>query len=160
MVSLQHSGRTPWLRVRLVPQSWAILLCIILLLLRPSPTKAIKFSLQSYRYPPQKCIWNPAHSDALVIVTANVGPGPGQRVDVEIVDSSPQKNKYLSKKGINGETRLAITTHTDGEVGVCFRNYLDSCKVSCYCLPRVFFSDLRGTCQPFLLPSKPKQLHG
>ncbi|KIM86664.1 hypothetical protein PILCRDRAFT_815900 [Piloderma croceum F 1598] len=130
MVSLQHSGRTPWLRVRLVPQSWAILLCTILLLLRPSPTKAIKFSLQSYRYPPQKCIWNPAHSDALVIVTANVGPGAGQRVDVEIVDSSPQKNKYLSKKGINGETRLAITTHTDGEVGVCFRNYLDSCKVS------------------------------
>jgi len=106
MVCLQFSGRTPWSRL-LASQ---LLLCTIILLLQPSPTNAIKFNLQSHRYPPQKCIWNPAHSDALVIVTANVGPGEGQRVDVEIVDSSPQKNKYLSKKGINGETRLAVTT--------------------------------------------------
>jgi len=111
----------PWPR-----QSRALFLCTILLLLQPAPTNAIKFTLQAYRYPPQKCIWNPAHPDALVIVTANVGPGAGQRVDVEIMDSSPQKNKYLSKRGINGETRLAVTTHADGEVGVCFRNYLDN----------------------------------
>jgi len=45
-------------------------------------------------------------------------------VDVEIVDSSPQKNVYLSKKNIKGETRLAVTTHAEGEVGVCFKNYL------------------------------------
>ena len=125
MVCLQFSR--PWPRIL---QSWALLPCICLLLLQPSPTYAIKFSLQSYLYPPQKCIWNPAHSAALVIVTANIGPGEGQRVDVEIVDSSPQKNKYLSKKDINGETRLAVTTHADGEVGVCFRNYLDSCEIT------------------------------
>jgi len=59
-------------------------------------------------------------------VTANVGPGAGQRVDVEIVDNSPQKNIYLSKRAIKAETRLAITTHVDGDVGVCFRNYLDN----------------------------------
>lgn len=88
------------------------------------PTNAIKFALQAYRYPPAKCIWNPAHINALVIVTANVGPGQNQRVDIEIVDSSPQKNVYLSKKGIKAETRLAITAHSEGEVGVCFRNYL------------------------------------
>jgi hypothetical protein len=129
MVSLQFLSRTAW-PCRHIPNSWALLLCTILLLLQPSPSNAIKFSLQAYRYPPQKCIWNPAHIDALVIVTANVGPGANQRVDVEIVDSSPQKNKYLSKRGINGETRLAVTTHADGEVGVCFRNYLDSCEVS------------------------------
>lgn len=74
------------------------------------------------RYPPPKCIWNPVHANTLVIVTANVGPGENQRVDIEIVDSSPQKNVYLSKKDIKAETRLAITTHAEGEVGVCLKN--------------------------------------
>jgi len=64
--------------------------------------------------------------NALVIVTANVGPGTNQRVDIEIIDSSPQKNVYLNKKDIKGETRLAVTSHADGEVGVCFKNYLDN----------------------------------
>ncbi len=86
---------------------------------------AIKFNLPAYRYPPQKCIWNVAHNNALVIVTANVGPGENQRVDIEIVDSGPNRNIYLNKKGIKGETRLAITTHSEGEVGVCLRNYVE-----------------------------------
>ncbi|EIN08309.1 hypothetical protein PUNSTDRAFT_68398 [Punctularia strigosozonata HHB-11173 SS5] len=90
------------------------------------PAHAIKFSLAGYRYPPAKCIWNAAHENALVIVTANVGEGAGQRVDVEIIDSSPKKNVYLSKKNIKGETRLAVTTHADGEVGVCLRNWLNA----------------------------------
>jgi len=107
-----------------LPFCLAFSLFAYLLVLLPS-TSAIKFQLQSYNYPPTKCIWNTAHANALVIVTANVGPGENQRVDIDIVDSSPQKNVYLSKKGINGETRLAITTHTEGEVGVCFKNYLD-----------------------------------
>ncbi|RDB28026.1 Endoplasmic reticulum vesicle protein 25 [Hypsizygus marmoreus] len=95
------------------------------LLLLSTPTHAIKFSLQAHRYPPSKCIWNAAHPNALVIVTANVGPGLNQRVDIEIVDSSPKKNVYLSKKGIKSESRLAITTHSEGEVGVCFKNYIE-----------------------------------
>ncbi|KAJ7126253.1 emp24/gp25L/p24 family/GOLD-domain-containing protein [Mycena epipterygia] len=98
-------------------------LLVLSLFLIP-PIQAIKFSLQSYRFPPQKCIWNTAHTGALVIVTANVGPGDNQRVDIEIIDSSPQKNVYLSKRDIKAETRLAITSHTEGEVGVCFKNYL------------------------------------
>jgi hypothetical protein len=90
------------------------------------PSSAIKFNLSAARFPPAKCIWSAAHNNALVIVTANVSPGENMRVDVEIVDSSPKKNVYLHKRGIVGETRLAITTHSDGEVGVCFRNYLSS----------------------------------
>ncbi|KAJ7823633.1 hypothetical protein B0H14DRAFT_2826350 [Mycena olivaceomarginata] len=38
------------------------------------------------------------------------------RVDIEIIDSSPEKRVYLSKRDIKGETRLAV--------GVCFKNYL------------------------------------
>ena len=86
---------------------------------------AIKFALPAYRNPPAKCIWNSVHPNQLVIVTANVAPGEKQRVDIEIVDSSAQKNQYLNKKNINGETRLAVTAHAEGDVGVCFRNYLD-----------------------------------
>jgi hypothetical protein len=86
---------------------------------------AIKFNLLASRYPPLKCIWNTAHANTLVIATANVGPGNNQRVDVEIIDSSQQRSVYLSKRGINGEARLAITTHEEGEVGVCFKNYVE-----------------------------------
>jgi hypothetical protein len=106
-------------------QATILFLTLLSVLILSHPAKAIKFSLQANRYPPPKCIWNAAHTNALVIVTANVGPGPDQRVDIEIIDSSPQKNVYLHKKGINGETRLAITAHSEGEVGVCFKNYLD-----------------------------------
>jgi len=61
----------------------------------------------------------------LIIITANVGPGKGQRVDVEILDREGEGNVYLSKKDIKGETRLAVTAHSEGDVGVCFRNHLD-----------------------------------
>ena len=99
---------------------------IVATLLLSTPTTAIKFEIQAYRYPPAKCIWNTAHKGALVIVTANVGPGEGQRLDIEIVDSGPEKNVYLNKRGISGEARFAITAHNDeGDVGICFRNYLD-----------------------------------
>ena len=105
---------------------WVFNFLFTVLSLLTGLTSAIKFQLQAYRYPPSKCIWNPIHNNALIIVTANVGPGEGQRVDIEIVDSSPQKNVYLSKKDIKGETRLAVTSHAEGEVGVCFKNTLDS----------------------------------
>jgi hypothetical protein len=52
--------------------------------------------------------------------------GASQRVDIEIVDSSPRRNVYLSKRDVNGEARLAVTAHAEGDVGVCFKNYLDS----------------------------------
>ncbi|KAF9788237.1 emp24/gp25L/p24 family/GOLD-domain-containing protein, partial [Thelephora terrestris] len=98
---------------------------LLLLLYSVLPSFAVKFNLQAYRWPQKKCFWNPAHDNTLVIVTANIGPGPNQRTDIEIVDSSPQKNVYLRKKGIKAETRLAVTTHAEGEVGVCFYNYLE-----------------------------------
>ncbi|KAF9528427.1 emp24/gp25L/p24 family/GOLD-domain-containing protein [Crepidotus variabilis] len=97
----------------------------ILLVSLLNAVAAIKFELPAFRYPPKKCIWNQAHTNTLVIVTANVGPGVNQRTDIEIVDSSENNNVYLRKKNIKGETRLAITTHADGEVGVCLQNYIE-----------------------------------
>jgi p24 family protein delta-1 len=76
-----------------------------------------------------KCIWNAAHKNALIVVTANVGPGKGQRVDVEIRDRQGDGNVYLSKKDIKGETRLAVTAHAEGDVGVCFTNTIDPCEL-------------------------------
>jgi hypothetical protein len=101
---------------------------LLITLLCALPAQAIKFQLPAARFPEAKCIWNTAHDNALVIVTANVSPGENMRVDVEIVDSSPKKNVYLHKRGIIAETRLAITTHSEGEVGVCFKNFLSSGK--------------------------------
>lgn len=115
---LARPRRTP----SLLPTLLALLLCLAF----PLQANAIKFALKPAKHPPSKCIWNTAHENQLVIVTANVGPGDGQRVDVEIVDSSEKKNVYLHKKNIKGETRLAVTTHAEGEIGVCFRNFLDS----------------------------------
>ncbi|KAH7928607.1 hypothetical protein BV22DRAFT_1082631 [Leucogyrophana mollusca] len=106
--------------------SWTLLLLTVLCLLQPPQIFAIKFALPPSRFPAEKCIWNAAHTHALVIVTANVGPGVSQRVDIEIRDSGADKNVYLSKKDIKGETRLAVTAHSEGDVGVCFKNYLSA----------------------------------
>lgn len=46
-------------------------------------------------------------------------------MDIEILDSGQQRNVYLSKKNISGEKRFAITSHSEEDVGVCFRNYLE-----------------------------------
>ena len=107
----------------------ALLVCLAL------PARAIKFTLPASRYPAAKCVWNAAHPGALVIVTANVGPGEGQRLDIEVVDSSEHKNVYLSKKDINGEKRFAITAHAEEDIGVCFRNTLEAgeCAVVTAC---------------------------
>ena len=102
------------------------LLLAALLFCLSQPASAIKFNIPAARYPPSKCIWNAAHPGALVIVTANVGPGEGQRLDIEVIDSSEHKNVYLHKKGISGEKRFAITAHAEGDIGVCFRNYLET----------------------------------
>ena len=66
------------------------------LILLPFST-AIKFALPPAKIPAEKCIWNAAHPHALVIVTANVGPGPSQRIDIDTIDSTPQRNVYLSR---------------------------------------------------------------
>jgi hypothetical protein len=114
-------SRQPRMLARTLPAFLLLVLSNLLL-----PAQAIKFNLTPQKYPPSKCIWNSAHENQLVIVTANVGPGEHQRVDIEIVDSSEKKNVYLHKKNIKSETRLAVTTHAEGEIGVCFRNFLDS----------------------------------
>lgn len=133
------------------------LLVATLLLLFAEPANAIKFEIQAYRYPPAKCIWNAAHKGALVIVTANVGPGEGQRLDIEIVDSGPEKNIYLNKRGITGEARFAITAHNDeGDVGVCFRNYLDVGRSTFFHI--YMNSSLTPRSQPRAVNQKPELL--
>ncbi|KAH7091010.1 emp24/gp25L/p24 family/GOLD-domain-containing protein [Auriculariales sp. MPI-PUGE-AT-0066] len=67
---------------------------------------------------------------ALVVVTANVAPNPStapneQRIDIEIVDASSARHVYQAKRNLTGEVRFAITTHSDDDVGVCLKNYLD-----------------------------------
>jgi biopolymer transport protein ExbD len=113
------------------PNFLFLTLILFLLTFTTTSTHAIKLTLPASKTPPAKCIWNAAHPDQLVIVTANVGVGEKQRVDIEIVDSSDRRNQYLSKKNINGETRLAVTAHAEGEVGVCIRNYLDKGMFMC-----------------------------
>ena len=77
-------------------------------------------------------MWNFAGAKSLVIVSANTPHAPGQRIDIEILDGSDQGHVYLSKRDIRGETRLAITTHENADVGVCVRNHLES---ECSLLP-------------------------
>src|ERR1700749_827479 len=91
-------------------------------------TAAIKFNLPAIRNPTPKCISNPVHDGDLVIVSVIVDaedsslPANSQRVDIQVTDSSPKRNVYLSKKNINGEKRFAVTSHAEGEVLVCFQN--------------------------------------
>jgi hypothetical protein len=92
---------------------------------------AIKFRLPALRNPEPKCISNPVHDGDLVIVSVIVDSddhssvSQNQRVDIEVVDSSPKRNVYLSKKDVQGEKRFAVTSHAEGDVRVCFKNFLD-----------------------------------
>lgn len=52
---------------------------------------------------------------------------------MEILDGSGSRNVYQMKKGIKGETRMAITTHADAELGVCFSNVLDTSEFYVLC---------------------------
>ncbi|GAA5851113.1 hypothetical protein JCM8547_004136 [Rhodosporidiobolus lusitaniae] len=88
---------------------------------------AVKFSLPASHNPSQKCLWNYAMSDTLVVISVSAPlAGTLQRLDMEVVDGSASRNTYQSKKGLKGETRMAITTHADADLGVCFRNVLDN----------------------------------
>jgi hypothetical protein len=44
---------------------------------------------------------------------------------MEVIDGSNHRNVYQNKRNIQGETRMAITTHADADLGVCFTNTLD-----------------------------------
>lgn len=67
-------------------------------------------------------------SDTLVVISASAPmAGNLQRLDMEVVDGSSSRNTYQSKRGLKGETRMAITTHADADLGVCFKNVLDPC---------------------------------
>lgn len=106
-----------------------VLACLALLC---SPTQAIKFDIPAKGHSVvTRCIWNYALADTLVIVTVNNGPMPdskvdaaGQQLDVEIVDASKHNNVYLHKRDVSGETRMAINTHSNSDLGVCFTNRL------------------------------------
>jgi hypothetical protein len=65
-------------------------------------------------------------SDTLVVITANVVKASGNsKVDLEIIDGSNHRNVYQTKRNVNGETRIAVTTHADADLGVCFKATLD-----------------------------------
>jgi hypothetical protein len=128
LVSKMSAG-TSHISLRRPPRPRIFSMVIALLFLTLSPlASAIKFDIPAVRHPTEKCIWNHANENVLVIVTANVAPGPNQRVDVSLVDGSDHQNVYLMKRNVRGETRLAITTHAEGDLGVCFTNTIDSSK--------------------------------
>ena len=116
-----NTRRNSPISISLLPLLSFFLLCI-------SFSSAIKFELTSVTHPTTKCIWNYALADTLVVVTVNAIPSSGdgdvQNVDVEIVDGSKNNNIYLSKRGVTGETRMAINTHAHADLGVCFKNTL------------------------------------
>ncbi|WFD00538.1 vesicle coat component [Malassezia yamatoensis] len=87
---------------------------------------AIKFELPATRNPSAFCVWNYAMADTLAIISINIAPrdphtAAEQSIDVKVVDRT-HHNVYLSKKGLKDETRLAINTHHDADLGVCLSN--------------------------------------
>ncbi|KAE8266617.1 hypothetical protein A4X09_0g5730 [Tilletia walkeri] len=126
-------------RTLLGSASLFLVLLSLQVLLLPSTANAIKFELPAHHSSHQKCIWNYALSDTLVVVTINAVPSTSpdaltttapsdkdalMQLDIEIVDGSHHNNVYLSKKNILGETRMAINTHSHADLGVCLRNTL------------------------------------
>ncbi|KAI7898526.1 emp24/gp25L/p24 family/GOLD-domain-containing protein [Cokeromyces recurvatus] len=92
-------------------------------------TSAIKFDLSAVKKDRfaegTKCLSQYVSKDTLILATVNVGEGYNQRVELEITDTSENRNVYIKKSNVNGELRNAFTTIDDGEVMVCFTNVLD-----------------------------------
>ncbi len=114
----------------------ALLVAIVALMLSVQLATAIKFELPASHEPHEKCIWNYALTDTLVVITVTAvegeqgGSADKQSVDVQIVDGSKHNNVYLSKKNVRGETRMAINTHSNADLGVCFKNTLSKTAYS------------------------------
>ncbi|WFD30472.1 vesicle coat component [Malassezia sp. CBS 17886] len=92
-----------------------------------SSTHAIKFTLESSRSPAPFCIWNYALANTLAVVSINVVPRHAnevqyQSIDVKVIDRT-HHNVYLNKRNLHDETRLAISTHHDADLGVCIMNH-------------------------------------
>ena len=101
-------------------------LCLLL-----QSVQAIKFEIPAHYDPQEKCIWNYALTDTLVVITLNVigiHQSEQQSVDIQIVDGSKHNNVYLSKKKVQGETRMAINSHSNADLGICFKNTLSKSK--------------------------------
>lgn len=102
-----------------------LLMISFLISLMINKYQCIKFDLMAEFIPTPRCIWYYAMADTLVVISTNIEASDEfQTMDLEIVDGSVHRNIYQSKKGINGETRIAITTHNDADLGVCFTNTL------------------------------------
>jgi len=121
---LQHDTHTHdnmWRRTSFVA---SLAVCLVALL---QVASAVKFELPASKHPKPLCIWNYALADTLGIISVNVVPrvsktADQQNVEVRIVDRT-HHNVYLNKKGLKGETRLAINTHHNADLGVCLSNY-------------------------------------
>lgn len=100
---------------------WALALLVLC-----ATVHAIKFELESSRHPKPLCIWNYALADTLAIISINVVPrdertAADQSINVKVIDRT-HHNIYLNKMNLVGETRLAINTHHDADLGVCILN--------------------------------------
>ncbi|CAK9781910.1 unnamed protein product [Cutaneotrichosporon oleaginosum] len=102
----------------------AVFALVIALVALLTPVHAVKFDLIAGGGGEHNCVWNFAPADTLVVVTAIVQPSPGMRVDMSIVDGSEHGRIYQTKKDLNGETRVAFTTHDEADLGVCFSNLI------------------------------------
>ena len=105
----------------------SLFLVLALLLSLCDNAHAIKFELIASKNPKPLCIWNYALADTLAIISINVVPRDpktehDQRIDVRVVDRT-HHSVYLNKKGLQGETRLAINTHHNADLGVCLSNH-------------------------------------
>lgn len=105
---------------------YAFLLVPAILALAPL-VAGIKFDLEARHDMLEKCIWDYALVDQLVVVTINAvfnSPIQDQALDVQIVDGSEHNNVYWSQRNVRTETRMAINSHSDSDMGVCFINRL------------------------------------
>ncbi|KAI7958614.1 hypothetical protein MJO28_002405 [Puccinia striiformis f. sp. tritici] len=107
------------------PRLFSLPTFVLAVALLSNTIRSIKFDLLASHSPTPKCIWYYAMTDTLVVISTNIEHGENQKVDLEVIDGSTHRNVYQSKKDLQGETRIAITTHNDADLGVCFTNRLD-----------------------------------
>ncbi|KAJ3120300.1 tRNA ligase [Nowakowskiella sp. JEL0407] len=94
-------------------------------LLWASVVHAIKFELFAQNPPSKRCLRHFFHKDQLITGSAELSNADGlQRVDIEVFDNTPHRNKYYNKLDVNNFAKFSFTVLETGEVSFCFENSL------------------------------------
>eukprot|EP00842_Homolaphlyctis_polyrhiza_P003771 jgi/Hompol1/4395/HPOL_001045-RA len=108
----------------------AAAMLLLLLSLLAGSVSALRFELHaSPGQGTRKCLDMFVPKESLVAGSVDIPYVSGQKISVEIIDESHDRNKYWTKPNVRDEQKFSFTVHVDVDLRFCFTNVLDEGQV-------------------------------